>query len=281
MRNTGISSAAGPDEPIARSVCPVPAQPITAGRPVNFKDHFSARAALYATYRPVYPASLFSHLATLPSSVRVACDCATGSGQAARGLIGHFNRVIAVDASQSQLSHAARSESVSYVAAEAEGLPLIAGSVDIVTVAQALHWLNLEEFYGEVRRVLAPRGIIAVWGYGDPILNDSKVHEAVHRFNRGTVERYWAPERTILLDGYATIPFPFLEVPQPTFVLSCDWTLADLCGYLRTWSATAAYVAEHDVDPVIELEAELATMWGPPDARKTLRWPLFLRAGYA
>jgi len=248
---------------------------------VSFKDHFSARAALYATYRPGYPDSLFSHLATLPLSRQVACDCATGSGQAARGLIKHFTRVIAMDASQSQISHAGRREAVNYVAAAAEEFPLRARSVDIVTVAQALHWLDLEQFYGEVRRVLAPRGVCAVWGYGDPVLDDAKLHEAVHRFNRVTIESYWAPERMTLLEGYATIPFPFREVAQPAFTLECNWTLAELGGYLRTWSATAAYAADHRVDPVIEVEAELATIWGPPDAKKTLRWPLFLRVGYA
>lgn len=248
---------------------------------MRFKDHFSARAALYATHRPDYPEFLFSQLAAIPAKRSVACDCATGSGQAATGLARHFAHVVAMDASQSQLSHAMHASGISYLAAQAEHIPLPAGSVDLVTVAQALHWLDLSRFYGEVTRVLAPGGVLAAWGYGDPIVDDATLDALVHDFNRGTLESYWSPERMILLEGYATIPFPFREVSQPSFTLTRDWTLAELCGYLRTWSATAAYVERHGIDPVIALEAALRERWGSPGQTTTLRWPLYLRVGYA
>jgi len=248
---------------------------------VTFKDHFSARAALYAAHRPDYPAALFSHLAGIPANRNVACDCATGSGQAAVGLLGHFRTIVAIDASRSQLAHATRDGQVSYVAAAAEQIPLRAKSVDLVTVAQAAHWLELGKFYDEVRQVLAPGGALAIWGYGDPVLSDPGLGAIVHDFNRGTIENYWAPERMLLLDGYASIPFPFRETPQPAFTLTREWTMAELGGYLRTWSATAAYVAAHGEDPVVAVERALAKNWGPHDTRQRLEWPLYLRVGYA
>lgn len=248
---------------------------------MSFRDHFSARAALYAEFRPDYPEALFAHLAGLPANRRTACDCATGNGQAAIGLARYFERVVAADASQSQLAHAGRTSTVAYVAASAEHLPVRTGSADLLTVAQALHWLDLEPFYAEVHRILATGGAIAVWGYGDPILDDARLQGIVHEYNRGTIEEYWLPERRILLDGYVTIPFPFRETAPPSFTLTRDWTLAELCGYLRTWSGTAAYAAAHGVDPVIAVEVELARIWGPPEIRRTLQWPLFLRVGYA
>ena len=248
---------------------------------MTFKDHFSARAALYATYRPGYPEFLFEYLAGLTSRNNVVCDCATGSGQAAVGLNRHFGRVIAIDASRSQLRHAVRDGDVAYVAARAQELPLKDGSIDLITVAQALHWLDLEQFYQEVRRIVAPGGALAVWGYGDPVLDDPALNAIVHSYNRGTVEDYWLPERLILLDQYSTVPFPFREVTVPSFTLTCQWSLAELCGYLRTWSATAAYVAARGVDPVLPVEAALAKRWGPPETRQTVEWPLCLRVGYA
>jgi ubiquinone/menaquinone biosynthesis C-methylase UbiE len=50
--------------------------------------------------------------------------------------------------------------------ASAAACGLDSASVDIVTVAQALHWFELAPFYAEVERVLRPRGVRAVWTYG-------------------------------------------------------------------------------------------------------------------
>ncbi len=47
----------------------------------------------------------------------------------------------------------------------AETLPVPAGSARLVTVAQALHWFDLARFFSEVRRVLAPDGVLAVISY--------------------------------------------------------------------------------------------------------------------
>lgn len=161
--------------------------------------------------------------------------------------------------------------------AESSGLPT--GSVDLVTAAQALHWFDHRAFFAEARRVLADGGAIAVWGYGDPILDSEPLQRTLHDFNRGTLESYWFPERQLLLDGYRTIPFPFDEVPLPTIEMEMRWTLAELAGYLRTWSSTARYVAERGFDPVPEVERALSRDWGDPAKHRVIRWPLHLRAG--
>jgi SAM-dependent methyltransferase len=247
--------------------------------PLKFKDHFSDRAALYATYRPHYPDSLFTQLAGLPRQHRVALDCGTGNGQAALGLVNHFERVIATDPSEAQLSRATRHQRIEYAVARAESTGLPDASVDLVTAAQALHWFDAPAFFSEARRVLADGGAIAVWGYGDPILDTQSLDGTMRAFNRGTLEQYWFAERRLLLDGYRTIPFPFDEVTLPPLQLEMRWTLPELAGYLRTWSSTARYVAAHGVDPVIEVEKSLSTNWGDPLKPRLIRWPLHLRAG--
>ncbi|MBA3467997.1 MAG: class I SAM-dependent methyltransferase [Gemmatimonadaceae bacterium] len=251
--------------------------PVTS---LTFKDHFSSRAALYAVHRPDYPDSLFSYVVSLVRHRRAAWDCATGNGQAAVGLVEHFGRVIATDLSSEQLVHARRHPRIEYREASADASGLEDSSVDLVTVAQALHWFDIDQFYAEAQRVLVPGGVIAVWGYGDPLLDTPALQRTLHTFTRGKLESYWRAERQILLDRYQTIPFPFVEVTRPPFTFERRWTLAELIGYLRTWSATAEYVAAHGTDPVVEVEADLARDWGDGQNSRPVRWPLYLRAGY-
>ena len=129
------------------------------------KDHFSGHADRYEAFRPNYPDALFAYLASLCPVCDFAWDCATGNGQAAVALTPYFRRVIATDASQKQIDQARHRERIRYLVAPADASPLENSSVDLVTIAQALHWLDLQSFYAEVRRVAKPRGILAVWCY--------------------------------------------------------------------------------------------------------------------
>ena len=246
-----------------------------------FRDHFSAAAALYAACRPGYPPALFRWLATVAPPGR-AWDCGTGSGQAAVGLATHVAQVAyvaATDASAAQLAHARPHPRVSYHAARAEASALRAGSVALVTVAQALHWFDLDAFYAEARRVLAPAGVLAAWSYGDPSLDDPALDAVLGAYTHDALARWWPPERRLVSEGYRTIPFPFAEVAAPALALEQRWTLAELGGYLRSWSGTLRLRAAEGGDPVAAVEAALRPGWGDPEARRTVRWPLAVRAG--
>ncbi|HKR08832.1 MAG TPA: class I SAM-dependent methyltransferase [Gemmatimonadaceae bacterium] len=246
---------------------------------MKFKDHFSQRAALYAVYRPHYPDSLFTYLATLTDQHELALDCGTGNGQAAVALANHFARVVATDPSSAQLANATPRANVEYRVAASDRSGLAPGSVDLVTAAQALHWFNAPAFFAEAKRVVKRSGAVAVWGYGDPILDTDSLQSLLHNFNRVKLEPYWFAERQILLDGYRAIEFPLAELTPPKFELHARWTLEELTGYLRTWSATANYVERNNVDPVSDLERALATEWGDAQSRRDIRWPLHLRVG--
>ena len=242
-------------------------------------SYFAPRAAAYAAFRPTYPPALFDRVAALAPGRGCAWDCATGSGQAAVALATHFERVIATDASDAQLAHATPNARVEYRVATAESSGLAPGSVDLVTVAQALHWFDLDAFYAEVRRVLVPGGAIAVWSYGDPVLDDPARDAPFQAYVREVLNPYWPPERRFVGDGYRTIPFPFDEVPLPDVELAREWTLGELAGYIGTWSATTRFMRATGRDPVAELHDALAPHWADPDARVGVRWPLTVRAG--
>ncbi|HEY0005233.1 MAG TPA: class I SAM-dependent methyltransferase [Pyrinomonadaceae bacterium] len=246
---------------------------------MNFKDHFSTHSVDYAKYRPLYPAELFAYLASLVFARERAWDCATGNGQAAQGLARFFEHVIATDASQSQIASAAAHAKIEYRTAPAENSGLESGSIDLITVAQALHWLNLEDFYNEAKRTLRPGGVVAVWCYNLLTINE-ELDQPINRFYGETVGPYWPPERVIVEDKYRSIPFPFIELNPPQFYIEVDWSLLDLLGYLRTWSATQRFIKERGFDPVTEgLADELLALWGEPERRQLVRWPLHLRVG--
>lgn len=246
----------------------------------SFTDHFARVSAQYASHRPTYPATLFSWLASIVPTQKLAWDCATGTGQAALALAGQFEQVWATDASASQITAASPRANISYRTATADHSGLPDHSADLVTVAQALHWFELEPFYNEVRRVLKPGGILAVWTYGvfHAEGDDAEAVQALlDRFYHQTVGPYWPSERRHVENGYAELAFPFDELSPPEFHMKAAWTLDDLAGYLRSWSATSRYLEANGSDPVIPLSEQLTPLWGT--ARRPVVWPLSLKVG--
>jgi SAM-dependent methyltransferase len=244
---------------------------------VSFKDHFSGHAADYSRFRPEYPAALFAWLAAQTPARNRAWDCATGNGQAACALAPHFREVVATDASAQQLENARRCDGVRYAVAPAEASGLADHSVDLVTVAQALHWFDLDRFYAETRRVLRPGGVVAVWNYNLFRL-DPAVDAIVDHFYAVTVGPYWPPERRLVENGYRELPFPFTVITAPPFEMASRWSLEHLFGYLGTWSSVRRYMEAHSSDPVAALRGDLSAAWGDAGERE-VRWPLALRVG--
>lgn len=246
--------------------------------PDSFADHFSLTAADYARFRPDYPPALFEWLRTTVEHPRVAWDCATGNGQAAAGLAAHFGRVVATDGSEAQLMSAVAHPRVHYACALAEQGALRSESVDLVTVAQALHWFDTASFYREVNRVVAPAGAIAVWSYG-PMRLEPGIAEVVHELYSETLATWWPVERRLVDDGYRDIPFPFAPIAAPELEMARRWTLPQLLGYIGTWSAVQRYRKANDDGMMAAFASRVARQWGDPQAPREVRWPLIVRCG--
>jgi SAM-dependent methyltransferase len=260
---------------------------LATSKSLTFKDHFSTGSPEYAAFRPSYPPALFAWLAGLCKQRVLAWDCATGNGQAALELAHYFKQVIATDASAQQIEAAKCFSGVEYRVAAAEASGLENNSVNLITVAQAVHWFDLERFYAEARRVLYPGGVIALWGYGRLILPDP-MDQALARFYTHSIGPYWPPERALIDDGYRSLAFPFTEIRAPEFSIEVSWNLPRLMAYLATWSAVKRHIAAVGTNPLPALETELASLWctGRPasehctaDQELALTWPLFLRVG--
>ncbi|MDZ7644982.1 MAG: class I SAM-dependent methyltransferase [Woeseiaceae bacterium] len=240
---------------------------------ISFKDHFSGHAADYRRARPRYPDALFDFLAGAAVRHDLAWDCATGNGQAALSLAGRFARVIATDASEQQVAMAERVPGVEYRTATAEDSGLDDASVDLVTVAQALHWFDIEAFDRELRRVVRPGGVVAAWCYGMCSIEPA-CDRIVHRFY-DALAQWWPPERALVERGYRDIDLPGAPLDSPVFSMTADWRADDMLDYVRTWSATQRCARDTGADPVTAIATELAAAWRNETRR--VFWPLHLK----
>jgi SAM-dependent methyltransferase len=238
---------------------------------------FTSVAREYADFRPGYPPELFAWLARQAPARDRAWDCGCGSGQASVALAEHFGQVHATDVAAEQIAAARPHPRVSYAVAPAERSGLPEGSMDLVTVAQALHWFDVGAFYAEARRVAKPGALLAVWTYPRPEFLDPELDRVFLDFYANVVGPYWPPERRHVESHYATLPFPFEELPHPPFGLELHWGFDQVLGYVSSWSATARYKKQRGTDPVPLLRDSLRPLWTDGSAT-ALRMPLVLRA---
>lgn len=232
----------------------------------------------YAKFRPSYPAELASFLASVAPDKKLAVDVGCGSGQLTAQLADYFAEVVGIDPSPDQLAHAYRHPNIRYRCAPAEKLPLDAGTASLVTAAQAAHWFDLPVFFDEVRRVAAPGAIIALATYGvlklEPVVN-----QVFLRFYQDVIGPFWPPERNLVDSGYATIDFPFAELPAPSIAIRQEWNLPELLGYVSTWSAVRAAFEAGQHELLSKFADDMSQVWGDVGARRPVAWPVSLRIG--
>jgi SAM-dependent methyltransferase len=132
-------------------------------------------ATRYASFRPLYPATLYTqHLLPYHQGARTQLlDLGCGPGTVTRPLSSYFTSTLGTDPS-SQMLETARSltpleeyPTISYACCPAENIPLPDASVDMAVAAQAAHWFDQPKWWKEMARVVRPGGTVAVWGYRD------------------------------------------------------------------------------------------------------------------
>lgn len=244
-------------------------------------DHFSTKSKEYSFSRPHYPESLFEYLSKVTPNRDVVWDCATGNGQAAIGLSKYFNKVIASDMSKNQIENGFERDNIFYDVFPAESANLPDDSIDLITVAQAVHWFNFERFYDEVRRVSKKTGaIIAIWSYGMHKINP-EIDKISDRLTVGgdILGNYWPKETEFVKDDYETIPFPFEEFRSPKFEMIVEWNLRDLLSYMETWSAVKKFQLQEHSNPLNLIRKDLGDLWGQEEQKRIVKWDLNIRIG--
>lgn len=239
------------------------------------KDNFSSDSDKYARYRPNYPLELITCITSFVRNRENAWDCATGNGQLASKISEYFKNVEATDISAEQMKHANKAKNITYSIQAAEKTNFPDEFFDFITVGQAVHWFHFEKFYAEVQRVLKPKGVLALIGYG-LIRSNEGSNKVIDHFYEDIIGSYWDPERKYLDEEYRTIPFPLKEIPVPHFEIKLQWKYEHLLGYFRTWSAVKHFQNKNGKDPVDEIANDLKNSFGEEGE---VNFPILLRLG--
>jgi len=244
----------------------------------GFKDLFSEAAAGYARHRPSYPIAVVDALAGIAPSRAVAWDCGCGSGQLSTMLAKRFARVIATDASRAQVDAAPAHERIDYRVAEAEASGIEDGTVDLAVAAQAAHWFDLPRYYAEVRRVATPGAAIALVTYALMRVTP-EIDVVIDDFYTRVLAPFWPVERRHVDTHYRSLAFPFDEIPMPPIEMRTTWAVADVEGYVGTWSAVRAMTKAEGRARVDAFLERLRAVWGDQDSARTARLAITIRAG--
>ncbi|WNJ17853.1 class I SAM-dependent methyltransferase [Pontibacter sp. G13] len=239
-------------------------------------DRFSDASQDYRKYRPVYPDSLFEEVLQWVPFRGNAWDCGTGNGQVASVLAKSFKWVDATDLSEAQLAQATQMDNVRYQVARSEQTPFRDHQFDLITVAQAVHWFDIEAFEREINRVAKPGAVLAIWGYG-LLRVSAEIDHFIGSFYRDIIGPYWDPQRSHIDDGYSRIRFGFRRIG--TFrqhQIQVRWSFSELLGYLNSWSSVKKAKKLHPTwDPVSELSKEIKPFWSP-NSHKPISFPIFV-----
>ncbi len=240
------------------------------------KDHFSGVSQGYKKYRPKYPMELYDEILRLVKDRNACWDCATGNGQAALELSKYFDYVYATDVSQNQLAEAQQRENIKYSIQRAEKTDFVDDQFDLITVAQAIHWFDLQAFENEVQRVIKPNGILAFWAYGLMKI-DSQIDDVIDDFYVHKIGVYWNVERKHVDEEYQSINLGFEKIKSDgNFAITVEWSVRELEGYLNTWSSVKNYRQINNHNPVDEFIDLLRSQW-TPNTKKRISFPVFLK----
>jgi len=228
---------------------------------------FAIESEQYARFRPTYPTELVELIVSLSPNLYSAWDVACGNGQLTHELSKYFEHVIGTDISQEQLDIAIKNENIQYKVESSAQSSLEKNSIDLITVAQAIHWFEFDSFYTEVKRVAKPDAIIAILGY--ELLSISKeIDDCIIDFYTKTLNGYWDERRKYIDEQYSTIPFPFEEMKIPHYSCKLQWNREDLLGYLSTWSAVKKYMKDTGNDAIEIIKPHIYSMWEVNQERK-------------
>ena len=235
----------------------------------------------YSRTRPMYPPEFYYWLFQQVSSSKVAWDCACGTGQVALDLAAYFEQVEASDISESQINAASPHRRIHYQVSPAERTPYADQTFDLVCVAQALHWFDLDAFWQELKRVLKPDGLFVCLGYNRLSVSPQE-DQAISEHVMPLLAPYWPQESRLLWNEYDDVTFPLDLIPVPDFELTCHWTVNQVQDLMLSWSSSQALIAEQGKageEALMRGMEAFKAAWQAPNQKQDISLPFFVKAG--
>jgi ubiquinone/menaquinone biosynthesis C-methylase UbiE len=238
------------------------------------------QAELYALYRPRYSKEIVDYVVGLVKNKKCCIDVACGSGQLTNLLEPHFLDVTGIDKSFEQLSKSNKENTkVKYVAGSAFDIPVANKSVDLITVAQAFHWIvPHDKLYSEVDRVLRSKGVFSILGYAIPYCT----HEGVQKEFRdyyvntlGSLKRpgepgcLWDIYRPEVDNGFADTKFPW-SMDRKEFPDVVMMPIKNFIGFLQSQSAYKNLIQQGKPDPLPHLQERIMKAFDTNDESSLL-----------
>ena len=267
---------------------------------------YDGQSEMYRLYRPSYPLSMLQVLNDkLPiekSKRALAVDIACGSGQLTSVLsrslntdtptyneFGYgFQRVIGFDTSQKQLDQALMHSNAANIEYKLEDIgdciPMESDSVNLVTIAQGLHWFNIPNLLNEITRIIKGNGdgMLAVLGYSAPRFEQyEKFQEEFGKFYVQTLGSYnygidgkhcyWNIDRKLLdfafSDDSMFEMFDDASFERTFFFENKFMSEQELFGYFQSMSGYQTFLKENgieygeDGDPMNGLRKFIERIW--------------------
>jgi len=266
----------------------------------NFKD--IDQATSYAEHRPKYPPTVLEKILGYFSSSgvdkinKLAVDVGCGSGQGTLPLCQHFESVIGLDTSEAQIEQARLKvgqdqSNLIFKVGHAEDLSFLEDdSVDLITVATALHWFEVEKFCFESFRVLRPGGVLAAYsyGYGSYSLDNGQNIDDLAQEILSLMRDVADPHVVHVYDHYAQI-FPIFQKIFPhalrddSVTLNTKFSIEGIQGLMKSVSMykRAVQACPDKSDPAERVRDHLMRLYNnaPPQDAVTCSNAVFIVMG--